>query len=147
MCAVANPLEKANDAAHPEKQTVEMRSPDASAVIYQLLASLCVAVRTGFELDNALEIAERCYVDVDIHKEENQAKAEALEHLPSNCSDSADCLAAQRAYYEKYGVFSPEMIDGVVARLKAYDDKELAKKAKEDRSLVSEIVKTYFHCG
>ena len=147
MCSAANPLEKANHRDHPEKQTVEMRSPDASADIYQLLASLCVAVRTGFELDNALEIADRCYVDVDIHKEENKAKAEALEHLPANCSESADCLLAQRAYYEKYGIFSPEMIDGVVARLKAYNDRELVKKAKEDHSLMSEIVETYLHCG
>ena len=79
--------------------------------------------------------------------EENKAKAEALEHLPANCSESADCLLAQRAYYEKYGIFSPEMIDGVVARLKAYNDRELVKKAKEDHSLMSEIVETYLHCG
>ena len=39
------------------------------------------------------------------------------------------------------------MIDGVIARLKAYDDRELVAKAKKDSSLMSEIVETYFHCG
>ena len=41
------------------KQTVEMRSPDGSADIYSLLAALAVACRYGFEMENALDIAEK----------------------------------------------------------------------------------------
>lgn len=36
-----------------------MRSPDGSADLYQLLAGLAVACRHGFEVENALELAEK----------------------------------------------------------------------------------------
>ena len=42
-----------------QKQTVEMRSPDGSADLYQLIAGLAVACRYGFEIDDALGIAEK----------------------------------------------------------------------------------------
>ena len=66
MCMLANPLEKESHFDTSIKQTVEMRSPDGSADLYQLLSGLAVACRHGFELDNALEIAERTYVNVNI---------------------------------------------------------------------------------
>ena len=36
-----------------------MRSPDGSADLYQLIAGLAVACRYGFEIDDALGIAEK----------------------------------------------------------------------------------------
>ncbi len=45
-----------------------MRSPDGSADLYQLLAGLAVACRHGFEIENALDIAEKTYVNVNIHQ-------------------------------------------------------------------------------
>ena len=57
-----------------QKQTVEMRSPDGSADLYQLLAGLAVACRHGFEIENALDIAEKTYVNVNIHQKENEDK-------------------------------------------------------------------------
>lgn len=36
-----------------------MRSPDGSADIYQLIAGLAVACRHGFEIQDALAIAEK----------------------------------------------------------------------------------------
>ena len=47
------------------------------ADLYQLLSGLAVACRHGFELDNALEIAERTYVNVNIHQKENEGKLKA----------------------------------------------------------------------
>jgi glutamine synthetase len=60
MCSKANPLEKKSDADTTGKQTFEMRSPDCSADIYQLMAGLCVAARKGLEMprEDALRIAE-----------------------------------------------------------------------------------------
>ena len=49
-----------------------MRSPDGSADLYQLLAGLAVACRHGFEIENALELAEKTYVNVNIHQKENE---------------------------------------------------------------------------
>ena len=42
MCSLANPLEADSHYDTTQKQTVEMRSPDGSADLYQLLAGLAV---------------------------------------------------------------------------------------------------------
>ena len=63
MCMTANPLETESHYDTTQKQTVEMRSPDGSADLYQLIAGLAVACRHGFEIENALDIAEKTYVN------------------------------------------------------------------------------------
>jgi len=147
MCALANPLEAPSNYNTTEKQTVEMRSPDGSADIYQLLASLAVACRYGFEIKDALSIAEKTYVNVDIHRTENQERLKTLEQLPDSCYASANCLQKQRAVFEEYNVFSPSMIDGVICKLKAYNDATLREESKNDHMKMKEVVETYFHCG
>src|SRR5574344_368436 len=74
MLSIANPNEKPREDMIFDKQTVEMRSPDGSADIYMMLAGLVVAARTGFENPSALEIADRCYVDVNIHDKKHEEK-------------------------------------------------------------------------
>ena len=147
MSALANPLEKDSHYDTSMKQTVEMRSPDGSADLYQLIASLAVACRHGFEMENALETAEKTYVSVNIHREENKDRLNDLKQLPDSCHTSADCLEQQRAVYEKYGVFSPSMIDGVIRKLRSYGDATLRRDIENDPVRMHEIVKTYFHCG
>ncbi|WP_366535704.1 hypothetical protein [Streptococcus pneumoniae] len=105
MCALANPLETDSHYDTTQKQTVEMRSPDGSADLYQLLAGLAVACRHGFEMDNALAVAEHTYVQVNIHQKENADKLNALKQLPDSCAASADCLQEQRQIFEQYQVF------------------------------------------
>ncbi|MDR2969681.1 MAG: glutamine synthetase family protein, partial [Tannerellaceae bacterium] len=78
MSVLANPLEPAAQYDTTQKQTVEMRSPDGSANVYQLIAGLAVACRHGFEMDNALDLAEQTYVNVNIHREENKEKLRLL---------------------------------------------------------------------
>ena len=92
----ANPQQPAETPDTSMKQTFEMRSPDGSADVYQLLAGLCVGCRYGFELPNALEIAEQTYVDVNIHDAANADKLSRLGQLPDSCVASADCLERQR---------------------------------------------------
>lgn len=127
MCALANPLESDSNYDTTQKQTVEMRSPDGSADLYQLLAGLAVACRHGFEIENALAIAEQTYVNVNIHQKENADKLKALAQLPDSCAASADCLQKQRTVFEQYNVFSPAMIDGIISRLRSYNDATLRK--------------------
>ena len=124
-----------------------MRSPDGSADLYQLLSGLAVACRHGFELDNALEIAERTYVNVNIHQKENEGKLKSLAQLPDSCEASADCLEKQRAVFEQYNVFSPAMIDGILRKLRSYKDRTLRADLKEDREAMLKLVHEYFHCG
>ena len=147
MCQIANPLEKPHDYDTSQKQTVEMRSPDGSADVYELIAGLVVACRYGFELENALEIAEKTYVNVNIHKKENEHKLKDLAQLPDSCAASADCLERQRAIFESRGVFSPAMIDGILKALRAFDDRTLREDIGNDRERMLELVHRYFHCG
>lgn len=147
MCQIANPLEKPHDYDTSQKQTVEMRSPDGSADVYELIAGLVVACRYGFELENALEVAEKTYVNVNIHKKENAAKLNDLAQLPDSCAASADCLERQRAIFEARGVFSPAMIDGILKALRAFDDRTLREDIGNDRERMLELVHRFFHCG
>ena len=149
MCHAANPQQPSADRDTTEKQTFEMRSPDCSADIYQLMAGLCVAAREGLELpeDDALKIAADKYVDMDIHKSENAARLATLDSLPVCCSESADCLEKNRAVFEAAGVFEPKMIDGIIKGLKSFEDKDLHEKAKADPNLMRELVEKYFYCG
>lgn len=147
MSALANPLEPASHYDTSQKQTVEMRSPDGSADLYQLLAGLAVACRHGFEIDDALEIAEKTYVNVNIHKEENQDRLKTLDQLPDSCAASAARLRQQRAVFEKYNVFSPSMIDGIIRKLESYDDASLRKDLENNPEEMLKLVNTYFHCG
>lgn len=147
MCTLANPLESESHFDTSQKQTVEMRSPDGSADIYQLIAGLAVACRYGFEMENALDIAEKTYVNVNIHKQENADKLKTLEQLPDSCAASADCLEKQRAFFEKYNVFSPAMIDGIITKLRAYNDSTLRSDIKDKPIEMMELVEEFFHCG
>ena len=124
-----------------------MRSPDGSANVYLLIAGLAVACRYGFECENALEVAEKTYVNVNIHKDENRSILETLSVLPDSCAASADCLAEQRAIYEADGVFAPAMIDGIIAELKAFNDRTLRADINNDQKKILALVETYFHCG
>jgi glutamine synthetase len=135
----ANPASPEQEVDPTVKQTVEIRSSDGSADIYKLLAALAVAARHGFEMPDALEVAERNYVDVNIHDAANADRLKSLAQLPTDCSASADRLEAQRSFYEAKGVFSPHMIDGQIAHLRAF--------AAEATTDTAELVRRHFNCG
>lgn len=147
MCRAANPLEPQTNYDTSIKQTVEMRSPDGSADLYQLLAGLCVACRHGFEMEDALEVAEKTYVNVNIHAAENADRLATLAQLPDSCVASAECLNRQRQVFEEHGVFSPAMIDGIIAQLQDFDDKTLRKNIENYPEEIQKLVNQYFHCG
>lgn len=146
MCAALNPGTAELKLDTAQKQTVEIRSADASADVYMLMASLAVALRYGCELEDGLKIAEDTYVDVNIHNAENAAILERLAQLPTNCAESADELEKTRHIFEDYGVFDPAAIDGVIKSLRSFDQAE-ADAAKNDDKLMQTLVARYFHCG
>ena len=149
MCSKANPLEKAAARDTTAKQTFEMRSPDCSADIYQLMAGLCVAARKGLEMpaEQALKLAQDTYVDMDIHKSENAERLKTLEQLPTCCMESAACLEKERAAFEEKDVFRPRMIDGILKALRAHNDEKLHHEARNDTKLMRRLVTQYFYCG
>lgn len=147
MCKIANPGETSSKYDTRQKQTVEMRSPDASANVYMLMAALAVACRYGLSMKDGLELAEKTYVNVNIHKKENEKLLSSLDVLPDSCVASAEVLEKQRAIYEEGGVFSKAMIDGVISSLKAFDDKTLRSKLLKNKSELAKVVEKFFHCG
>lgn len=146
MCSQANPLEKPAEVT-PDKQTVELRSADCSANIYQLLAGMIVAARTGFEMKNALKRAEELYVNVNIHQADQAEKLASLASLPDSCSASAKALETDRATFEAYDIFPPQMIDGIIKQLKQYRDKNLRSEIGQNRQEMLDLVNKYWHCG
>lgn len=128
------------------RQTIEFRAPDGSADLYNLLAGLVVATNWGLNMPNALEKAGHCYVDVDIFKKENKENLEKMKHLPTSCWDSAECLYKKRKIFEMNNVFPKGMIDSIVRKLKAYEDKDLSERLyghdEEIRSLVIKYIHT-----
>lgn len=146
MCSQANPLEMPSN-TKPEKQTVELRSGDASADIYQYLAGMVTAARMGFKDERALEHAEQLYVSVNIHNEANKEKLESLRSLPTSCYESAQALDESRGVFEADGVFPPEMIDGIIKKLKGFKDKNLRAEIAGNRQEMLDLVAKYWHCG
>lgn len=131
-------------ASNGDKQTVEMRSPDASADIYQLMAGLCVACRYGLEMDEnkALGIAAEKYVGLG-----ESVDNDKFTQLPDCCEASAEWLNNQRAVYESYGVFSQRMIDGIIKKLNAFDDSNLRGEAEQNPDILQRLVHDSFYCG
>ena len=147
MSVLANPLEQPSGFDASQKQTVEIRSADGSADIYLLLAGLAVAARHGFEMPDALKVADDTYVSVNIHDEANADRVARLQQLQTNCAQSADCLDASRNVYEAHGVFPPAMINGLIRNLRAFNDNDLSEKANKNPELMRTLVDQYFHCG
>lgn len=127
-----------------DRQTFEFRCPDGSANIHLLLAGLAVGVKHGFEMKNALETANKLYVDVNIFHSENENRRSELATLPQSCFESADCLLAQRKLFEDNG-FSPAVIDGVAKMLKAYDDKDLSERLFGKNDEIKALVEKHLH--
>jgi glutamine synthetase len=147
MIKDANPADTSNFPEMPSKQTIELRSPDGSSDIYKLFAGLAIATEHGLSMKNALEMAKELYVGYDIFRNSGEAQKMNLLHLPSSCSESADCLLEKRDIFEKDGVFPPGLIDNIALKLRAYDDKGLSERIYNKGDEISRLVKQYLHCG
>ena len=120
MIKDANPSDRTDFLNMPSKQTVELRSPDGS---------------------------DNLYVNYNIFKDQGKDKKKVLESLPASCWESAESLVSQREYFEKDGVFPAGVIDNVVSKLKAFDDKGLSEKLYNKNEEISRLVRQYLHCS
>ncbi|HUS85822.1 MAG TPA: glutamine synthetase family protein [Bacteroidales bacterium] len=147
MISDANPLEESESNEFVSRQTIEFRAPDGSADAYLLMAGLVVAIQHGLELDSALGIAEKLYVEVNIFKEENKVRFDSLGSLPASCFDSAVCLNKQRELYQKGNVFPAGTIDNIIGKLKSYNDKDLSERLYGNKEEISKLVNRFLHCS
>jgi glutamine synthetase len=147
MACNANPKEKVNSLGKGDSQTVEFRCPDGSANAHLLIAGLATAARHGLQMPGALELAKKLYVDVNIFHDEFKNIQKILPQLPLSCWQSADCLMRDRAVYEKDGVFSPKVIDGIARSLKSYNDRDLSRRLYGKPAKIKELITQYLHCS
>ncbi|HNW73543.1 MAG TPA: glutamine synthetase family protein [Bacteroidales bacterium] len=147
MITDANPCETDTQSGFGSRQTVEFRCPDGSADVYLLCAGLTVAARHGLEMPNALEFAEKTYVDVNIFEEQYKSRVNQLQQLPVSCVQSATCLEKQRHLYEEHNIFPARIIDGLIRYLKGFRDENLRESIKDNEKEIMKLVNTYLHCG
>ena len=145
MMAHANPLEKNDPVDFSHKQTIELRTPDGSANVYLLLAGMTVAARHGFEMPDAVQYAKDRYVSVNIFEHEDVLSR--LDVLPDSCAASADLLERDRAIYEQDGIFVPQLIDGIIKELRAFNDRTLRAEIGKDADKTLALVESFMHCG
>jgi len=146
MVADANPQESKEPQKLIDNQTVEFRCPDGSADIYLLLAGLAVACRHGLEMENALELADKLYVNVNIFSPEHKGLQEKLPQLPASCWESAENLMRDKETYQRDGVFPSIVIDGIVKKLKSYNDKDLSERLYDREDEIRKLIDEHLHC-
>lgn len=146
MIKDANPQQTTAIPYIPGKQTCELRSPDGSADVYHLLAGITVAVNHGLNMPDALQMAEKLYVDVNIFDPKHKEKLAGLKHLPSSCSESADILDSMRNMFEENGIFPTGTIQRFIKQLKQYNDKDLSEKLYNKNDEIRLLVDKHLHC-
>ena len=115
------------------RQTVEIRSPDGSAIIHLMLAGIVMAANWAFKGDlslfkdyGPLELAENLYVKGNIFSDKELLKR--LPVLPVSCVESSRVLLQKRGLYERDGVFPPSVVDYIARMLQAENDEFMNKK-------------------
>ena len=115
-----------------EVQTVELRTPDGSAMTHLLLAGITMAAEWGLTHDESLEIAAKTYLAAGAAPHDSQLMA-----LPRSCVESARTLRVKREQYERNGIFAPALTDYVCRMLESENDEgmnaRLAALPADDR--------------
>ncbi len=141
MVKEVNPLEEDEQDDFVSNQTVELRSPDGSANIHNLMAGMTMAALHGFLKEDSLDLARKLYIDKDA------SKFKDLTQLPASCYEAALMLEKDRKHYEKGNVFPPYMLDKLIEELKSHDDKGLSEKLFGNQEELKKLVDKFIHCG
>jgi glutamine synthetase len=115
MASSINPQESTLVGELNARQTVELRSPDGSAIIHLLLAGIAMAAEWGATHDESVR-----YVSGNVFHHQTP-----LEPLPGSCVESARILLQHREAYERGGVFPPSIVEYVAGLLQAEDDERM----------------------
>ncbi len=126
LAATVNPDEPQDYKDDGGRQTVEIRSPDGSAMFHLLLAGLTTAAEYGLTADGMVELAEKTRVQGNIFADKK--KLQTLEPLPGSCVACSRLLKKRRGMYEEFGVFPPSVIDYMAKLLEQEQDEHLNKK-------------------
>jgi glutamine synthetase len=147
MIAIANPNYNEDFRSHSYKSTFEFRAADPSADLYLLFAAFAVGIRHGFEMDNALDVAKKLYIDVNIFKEEHKDRLAQLVGLPASCYESAQALKKFKDVFTEYDVFTEGMINDNVKYLESLNDNDLSERLYGKNEEIRKLVDSYIHIG
>jgi len=129
LAGTINPNENTSFDDDSSRQTIELRSPDGSALIHLLMAGIVMAADWGFLDDRSLRLAEHYFVSQD--KLQDSADLSAFPSLPSSCVESSRCLDKKRDLYEREDIFPKSVIDYIIKLLRAENDEQITKRLEE----------------
>ncbi len=118
-----NPQQKENFKHSGSRQTVELRSPDGSALTHLLLAGITMAAEWGLTNENSLSLSEKLYVKGNIFQD--QELWNRLSSLPKSCVESARIILVKRNLYEREGIFPASVIEYIAKLLNKENDESM----------------------
>ena len=118
-----NPQQKKRLDGSEGRQTVELRSPDGSALVHLLLAGITMAADWGLANDESLKLADKLYVSGNIFQDSKLLNT--LAALPTSCVESSRILLQKRNMYERDGVFPPSIVEYVAKMLQSENDENM----------------------
>jgi glutamine synthetase len=146
LSKILNPQDTKDFGTAGSRQTVELRSPDGSAIIHLLLAGIVMAAdwsfkedRTLFKDSGPLELAEKLYIKGNIFTDRELLKK--LPALPTSCVESSRILLKKRDLFERDGVFPASVIE-YIARLLQDENDEFMNKKLVDLPAEDRLVET-----
>jgi len=126
LAKIINPQEDSLTSMPQNGQTIELRSPDGSALVHLLLAGITMAAAWGFQDDQSLELAKKYYANKDINKD--LSRLNSFLPLPTSCVESSRIILEKRNLYEREGIFPQSVIDFVAKLLLAENDERMSQK-------------------
>ncbi len=121
-----NPQDSEEYQRHRSRQTVELRSPDGSAIVHLLLAGITMAVEWGLTNPEAVELARKLEVSGNIFQ--NRDLLKNLPQLPHSCVGSSRVIETKRELYEREGIFPASIIDYMAELLDGENDEFINQK-------------------
>lgn len=118
-----NPQERSLLTQTEGRQTVELRSPDGSAIVHLLLAGITMAAEWGLTHEESAGIADNVYVSGNIFKDKKLLNS--LVALPASCVQSSRLLLEKRGLYERDGIFPASVIEYVAKMLAKENDEHM----------------------
>jgi len=108
------------------RQTVELRSPDGSAIVHLLAAGICMSAEWGLTNPDALGLANRLYAEGNIFK--NEELLANLPALPRSCVESSRILLKNKKLYERDGVFPRSIMEYFSNLLASEEDEKMNQR-------------------
>ncbi len=111
------------------RQTVELRTPDGSALIHMLLAAIALVGDSAFQDSASIEVARQRYVTAK--GLDDKTLNSTLPGLPTSCAQAADLLEKAKSLFQADNLFPEQLLQHVIRKLRNEDDEHLTSRLRE----------------